>query len=290
MLRMSTLFVRTLRDDPADAEVPSHRLMVRGGYIRRAAPGGFTWLPLGWIVYRNVERIIREEMDREGFQEVHFPALLPREPYEASGRWYDYGDNLFRLQDRRGVDMLLAPDPRGDVHAARQGPVQLVQGPSPRPLPDPDEVPGRGPAARRPAAQPRVRDEGQLQLRHRRRRAGAQLPTAPGRLHPHVRAPRAAVRDRVGDVGGDGRIRQRGVPRSAARRRGHVRPLHELRLRGQHRGGRGRRAAGTARRWAAGGTRRRHPRHADDRDARRPDERPRRPAPRGPATGPRPTR
>ena len=109
MLRMSTLFVRTLREDPADAEVPSHRLLVRGGYIRRAAPGGFTWLPLGWIVFRNVERIVREEMDREGFQEVHFPALLPREPYEATGRWTDYGDNLFRLQDRRGADMLLAP-------------------------------------------------------------------------------------------------------------------------------------------------------------------------------------
>ena len=106
---MSTLFVRTLREDPADAEVPSHRLLVRGGYIRRAAPGGFTWLPLGWIVFRNVERIVREEMDREGFQEVHFPALLPREPYEATGRWTDYGDNLFRLQDRRGADMLLAP-------------------------------------------------------------------------------------------------------------------------------------------------------------------------------------
>ena len=109
MLRMSTLFLRTLREDPADAEVASHRLLVRGGYIRRAAPGGFTWLPLGWIVFRNVERVIREEMDREGFQEVHFPALLPREPYEATGRWTDYGDNLFRLQDRRGADMLLAP-------------------------------------------------------------------------------------------------------------------------------------------------------------------------------------
>ena len=106
---MSTLFLRTLRDDPADAEVPSHRLLVRAGYIRRAAPGGFTWLPLGWIVYRNVERIVREEMDRAGFQEVHFPALLPREPYEASGRWTDYGDNMFRLQDRRGNDFLLAP-------------------------------------------------------------------------------------------------------------------------------------------------------------------------------------
>ncbi|MCE9623153.1 MAG: proline--tRNA ligase [Actinomycetia bacterium] len=106
---MSTLFLRTLREDPADAEVASHRLLVRGGYIRRAAPGGFTWLPLGWIVFRNVERVVREEMDREGFQEVHFPALLPREPYEASGRWTDYGDNLFRLKDRRGADMLLAP-------------------------------------------------------------------------------------------------------------------------------------------------------------------------------------
>jgi prolyl-tRNA synthetase len=109
VLRMSTLFLRTLRDDPADAEVPSHRLLVRAGYIRRAAPGSFTWLPLGWIVYRNVERIVREEMDRAGFQEVHFPALLPREPYEASGRWTDYGDNMFRLQDRRGNDFLLAP-------------------------------------------------------------------------------------------------------------------------------------------------------------------------------------
>jgi prolyl-tRNA synthetase len=109
VLRMSTLFLRTLREDPADAEVASHRLLVRGGYIRRAAPGGFTWLPLGWIVYRNIERIVREEMDREGFQEVHFPALLPREPYEISGRWTDYGDNLFRLKDRKGADFLLAP-------------------------------------------------------------------------------------------------------------------------------------------------------------------------------------
>ena len=109
MLRLSTLFVRTLRDDPSDAEVPSHRLLIRAGYIRRAAPGGFTWLPLGWMVYRNIENIVREEMDNAGFQEVHFPALLPREPYEASNRWTDYGDNLFRLKDRRGNDFLLAP-------------------------------------------------------------------------------------------------------------------------------------------------------------------------------------
>ncbi|HET8969771.1 MAG TPA: proline--tRNA ligase [Candidatus Nanopelagicales bacterium] len=109
LLRMSTLFLRTLREDPADAEVPSHRLLVRAGYVRRAAPGIYSWLPLGYLVYRNVERIVREEMDAAGFQEVHFPALLPREPYEISNRWTEYGDNLFRLQDRRGNDYLLGP-------------------------------------------------------------------------------------------------------------------------------------------------------------------------------------
>ena len=106
---MSSLFLRTLRDDPADAEVPSHRLLVRAGYIRRAAPGGFTWLPLGYRVFRNVERVVREEMDAIGGQEVRFPALLPREPYDASGRWDDYGPNIFRLQDRKGADYLLGP-------------------------------------------------------------------------------------------------------------------------------------------------------------------------------------
>ena len=109
LLRMSTLFVRTLRDDPADAEVPSHRLLVRAGYVRRIAPGIFSWLPLGYLVYRNIEGIVRAEMDAAGFQEVHFPALLPREPYERTNRWEEYGDNIFRLQDRKGGDYLLGP-------------------------------------------------------------------------------------------------------------------------------------------------------------------------------------
>lgn len=109
MLRMSTLFLRTLRDDPADAEVPSHKLLVRAGYIRRVAAGIYSWLPLGVITLRNVEKIIREEMDRAGFQEVHFPALLPREAYEATNRWEEYGPSLFRLQDRKGGDYLLGP-------------------------------------------------------------------------------------------------------------------------------------------------------------------------------------
>ncbi|GLY16238.1 proline--tRNA ligase [Kineosporia sp. NBRC 101677] len=109
LLRMSSLFLRTLREDPADAEVPGHRLLVRAGYVRRAAPGIYSWLPLGYRVYQNVERIVREEMDAAGFQEVHFPALLPREPYEATNRWTEYGENLFRLKDRRGNDFLLGP-------------------------------------------------------------------------------------------------------------------------------------------------------------------------------------
>ena len=108
-LRMSTLFLRTLREDPADAEVPSHRLLVRAGYVRRAAPGIYSWLPLGYRVLRRVETIVREEMDAIGAQEVHFPALLPKEPYEASNRWSEYGDNVFRLQDRKGADYLLGP-------------------------------------------------------------------------------------------------------------------------------------------------------------------------------------
>ena len=109
LLRMSTLFVRTLREDPVDAEVPSHRLLVRAGYIRRAAPGIYTWLPLGLKVLAKVERVVREEMDAIGAQEVHFPALLPREPYEATGRWTEYGPNVFRLKDRKEAEFMLAP-------------------------------------------------------------------------------------------------------------------------------------------------------------------------------------
>ena len=106
---MSELFVRTLREDPADAEVPSHKWLIRAGYIRRAAPGIYSWLPLGLKVLAKVEAIVREEMAAIGGQEVHFPALLPREPYELTNRWSEYGLNLFRLKDRKGADMLLGP-------------------------------------------------------------------------------------------------------------------------------------------------------------------------------------
>lgn len=110
MLRtLSSFFLRTLREDPADAEVVSHKLLVRAGYIRRTAPGIYTWLPLGLRLLRKVEAIVREEMDRIGAQEVHLPALLPAEPYKATDRWDEYGPTLFKLQDRKGGDYLLAP-------------------------------------------------------------------------------------------------------------------------------------------------------------------------------------
>ena len=108
-MRMSSLFLRTLRENPVDAEVPSHQLLVRAGYIRRVSPGIYTWLPLGLKVLKRVEQIVREEMDAIGAQELLFPALLPREPYEATGRWTEYGDGVFRLKDRKDGDYLLGP-------------------------------------------------------------------------------------------------------------------------------------------------------------------------------------
>ncbi|WP_086823068.1 proline--tRNA ligase [Allokutzneria sp. NRRL B-24872] len=135
LTRMSSLFLRTLREDPADAEVPSHKLLVRAGYVRRVAPGVYSWLPLGWRVLRNVERVVREEMDAIGAQEVHFPALLPREAYESTGRWTEYGDTLFRLKDRRGADYLLGPTHeelftlmvKGEFSSYKDYPVVLYQ-------------------------------------------------------------------------------------------------------------------------------------------------------------------
>jgi prolyl-tRNA synthetase len=133
--RMSSLFLRTLRDDPADAELPSHRMLVRAGYIRRVAPGIYTWMPLGKRILDNVAAIVREEMERIGGQEVLFPALVPRELFEASGRYDDYGDALFRLTDRKGIDYLLAPTHeelftllvKGEFSSYRDFPLTLFQ-------------------------------------------------------------------------------------------------------------------------------------------------------------------
>jgi prolyl-tRNA synthetase len=109
LLRMSTMLLRTLREEPAEAEVPSHRLLLRAGYIRRAARGGYSYLPLGKIVLDRVTEVIRAEMTAAGGQEVAIPVLLPREAYEISGRWTEYGDDIFKVKDRRAADYLLAP-------------------------------------------------------------------------------------------------------------------------------------------------------------------------------------
>lgn len=133
--RLSRLFLRTLRDDPADAEVPSHKLLVRAGYVRRVAPGVYSWLPLGLRVLHKVEEVVREEMNAIGGQEISLPALLPRDPYEATNRWTEYGDSLFRLQDRKGADYLLGPTHeelftltvKGEYNSYKDLPVTLYQ-------------------------------------------------------------------------------------------------------------------------------------------------------------------
>ncbi|ABL04537.1 proline--tRNA ligase [Mycobacterium ulcerans] len=133
--RMSELFLRTLRDDPADAEVPSHKLLIRAGYIRPVGPGLYSWLPLGLRVLRNIERVIREEMNAIGGQEILFPALLPRAPYETTNRWTEYGDGVFRLEDRRGNDYLLGPTHeelftltvKGEYNSYKDFPLTLYQ-------------------------------------------------------------------------------------------------------------------------------------------------------------------
>ena len=133
--RMSELFLRTLRDDPADAEVPSHKLLIRAGYVRPIGPGLYSWLPLGLKVLRKIERIVRDEMATIGGQEILFPALLPRAPYEMTNRWTEYGDNLFRLKDRRQNDYLLGPTHeelftltvKGEYSSYKDFPLRLYQ-------------------------------------------------------------------------------------------------------------------------------------------------------------------
>ncbi|AGP30971.1 proline--tRNA ligase [Corynebacterium terpenotabidum] len=133
--RMSSFFLRTLREDPADAEVPSHKLLVRAGYVRRVAPGVYSWLPLGLRVLHNIEAVVRREMDSIGAQEIRLPALLPREYYEKTGRWTEYGDSLLRLKDRKGADYLLGPTHeemftdlvKGEYSSYKDFPVTLYQ-------------------------------------------------------------------------------------------------------------------------------------------------------------------
>ena len=195
ILRMSSLFVRTLREDPADAEVPSHRLLVRAGYIRRAAPGIYTWLPLGLRVLRKVEGIVREEMDAIGAQEV----LLPRAAAPRALRGHRPLDRVRRQhlppQGPQGRRLPARPDPRGDVHAPGEGPVLVLQGPAAVDLPDPD----RSTATRRvrapaccAAASSSMKDSYSFDVDDAGLEASYQ--NAPRRLRPDLRPPRLRLR------------------------------------------------------------------------------------------------
>ena len=210
---MSQLFLRTLRDDPADAEVPSHKLLIRAGYVRPVGPGLYSWLPLGLRVLRKVEKVVRDEMNAIGGQEILFPALLPKAPYEVTNRWTEYGDGVFRLQDRRKNDLLLGPTHeelfaltvKGEYSSYKDFPLLAYQ------------------------IQTKYRDEARPRAGILRGReflmkdsysfdvdddgsCGA-VSAAPRRLPADLRHAGGALRHRLCGVRGDGRQRVRGIPR-----------------------------------------------------------------------------
>jgi prolyl-tRNA synthetase len=134
-MRLSKSHVPTLKEAPAEAEIPSHILMVRGGYLRKVAAGVYSFLPLGWRVIQKISRIVREELNRAGAQEVLLPAVTPGELWQESGRWDHYGEQLLRFKDRKGADFVIGPTHeetmvdlvRGDVRSYRQLPLNLFQ-------------------------------------------------------------------------------------------------------------------------------------------------------------------
>ena len=134
-MRVSEMFLATQREIPADAEIPSHRLMLRAGLIRKMASGVYSFMPMGYRTYRKVEAVIREEMDKAGAQELIMPALLPAEAYQGSGRWEKFGPEMFRLSDRGGRSFCLGPtheEPfteavRDSIRSYKQLPVTLYQ-------------------------------------------------------------------------------------------------------------------------------------------------------------------
>ena len=227
---MSELFLRTLRDDPADAEVPSHKLLIRAGYVRPIGPGLYSWLPLGLRVFRKIEQIVREEMNAIGGQEILLPALLPRAPYETTNRWTEYGDGLFRLKDRRGNDYLLGPTHeeiftltvKGEYSSYKDFPLRLYQIQTKYR----DEARPRAGILRgrefvmKDSYSFDVDDDGLKAAYHAHREAYQRI---------FERLERQ-VRHRLGGVRRDGRQRLRGVPRRERGRRGHLRALPGIRV------------------------------------------------------------
>ena len=163
-IRMSQLYAPTLKEDPAEADIASHKLLLRAGMLRRTASGIYTYLPLGQMVLRKIERIVRQEMDAIGAQEILMPALQPDDLWKESGRWDDYGPELMRLRDRHDHGFCLGPTHEELVTALVRNELRSYKAAALHPLPDPDQVPRRDPPPLRPAAQSRVHHEGRLQL------------------------------------------------------------------------------------------------------------------------------
>ena len=250
---MSELFLRTLRDDPADAEVPSHKLLIRAGYIRPVGPGLYSWLPLGLRVLRKVEQVVRDEMNAIGGQEILFPALLPEAPYETTNRWTEYGDGVFRLKDRRKNDYLLGPTHeelftltvKGEYSSYKDFPLLLFQIQTKYR----DEARPRAGILRgrefvmKDSYSFDVDDDGLAAVYHASSR----------RIPADLRHARCPLRHRLRGVRGDGRQRVRGVPGRKRNRRGHLRAVPGIRICRQRRGGGHRRAGVAADRGAARG-------------------------------------
>ncbi len=217
------MFLRTLREDPADADTDSAKLLLRAGYVRKAAPGIWTWLPLGLKVLNKIEAIVREEIDGIGAQEVHFPALLPREPYEATHRWEEYGENLFRLKDRHEADYLLAPTHEEmftllvkDMYSSYKDlPVTLYQIQTKYR----DEFRPRAGLIR--GREFIMKDAYSFTIDEEGMKKASTTSAAPTSASSSVSTPE--VRARVRDVRPDGWFRVRGVPGSHGDWRGHVR-------------------------------------------------------------------
>ena len=220
-MRLSRSFTPTLRDDPAEADVASHRLLLRAAFVRQVAAGIYTTLPMGLRTMRRIEQIIREEMDASGAIEIRMPIAIPAEPWKATGRWDLYGDQLFRLQDRHGRDMLLGPTQEevvtpliaGDVTSYRDLPLNRVPGGV--------EVPRRVPTAIRAAPWTRVPDEGRLLLRPRRGGPARVLPGDVRGVPARVRPVPARLRGRRGGGGADRRGPQPRVHGASHGGRGH---------------------------------------------------------------------
>ncbi len=192
-MRLSSYFLPLLRENPAEAQIVSHRLMLRAGMIRQSSAGIYSWLPLGLRVLHNIEIIVRAEQDAAGAQELLMPTIQPAELWRESGRYNDYGEEMLRIRDRHERDMLYGPTNEELITDIFRQNIKILPRLAKEPLPHPMEIPRRGAAAVRRHARARVPDEGRLFLRSRSRRRAAFLQQDVPGLSSHLRAHGAEI-------------------------------------------------------------------------------------------------